>query len=116
MRTVSFTHTDVYTLTSRLSLFVYTDVHKFTTPTRPPPWLYVSRRYPRPLYVTPTPFTTQHRYHAQVSLVCLSFVSLMTGFRLHPPSPAPRLHRPPASGRRVSSHLFPRAYLRVPVI
>ena len=31
-------------------------------------------------------------------------------------SPAPRPHRPPASGRRVSLHLFPMAYLRVPVI
>ena len=51
---------------------------------------------------------------------CLSCVSFLHAsrpdFRLHPPSPAPRPHRPPASGRRVSSHLFPRAYLRVPVI
>ena len=70
---------------------------------------------PGPLYVTSTPFTTQHRSHVQVSLVC-RFHSLRPDFRLHPPSPAPRPHRPPASGRRVSAHLFPRAYLRVPVI
>ena len=64
---------------------------------------------PGPLYVTSTPFTTQHRSHVQVSLVRF----LRPDFRLHP---ALRPHRPPASGRRVSLHLFPRAYLRVPVI
>ena len=51
------------------------------------------------------------------SISCVYFFhSSRPDFRLHPPSPAPRLHRPPAFGRRVSSHLFPRAYLRVPVI
>ena len=85
------------------------------TSNAPPPRSYATRRYPGPLYVTPTPFTIQHRSHVQVSLVCLSH-PLRPDFRLHTPSPAPRPHRPPASGRRVSSHLFPRAYLQVPVI
>ena len=71
MRNVSHAHTDIYSLTSRLSLSVYNDVHKITTPTRPPR-SYVSRRYPGPMYVILTPFTTQLRYHTHVSFAFLS--------------------------------------------
>ena len=67
---------------------------------------------PHPLLPPPNfPFLILLMY-PRVSL----FHSSRPDFRLHPTSPAPRLHRPPASGRRVSAHLFPRAYLRVPVI
>ena len=68
--------------------------------------------------VTPGPCMSHlHRFPPTTFtiLTCLSPSSL-SFFRLHPTSPAPRPHRPPASCRRVSNHLFPRAYLRVPVI
>ena len=61
---------------------------------------YVSRRYPGPLYVTPTPFTTQHRSNVQVSLVCLFFTRLATGFPVTPPEPGPAPSQ--ASGFRPS--------------
>ena len=42
---------------------------------------------PGPLYVTSTPFTTQHRSHVQVSLVCFSLSA--TGSPVTPPEPGP---------------------------
>ena len=48
----------------------------------------MSRRYPGPLYVTPTPFTTQHRYHVQVFLVFLS-LTLCDRIPVTPPEPGP---------------------------
>ena len=60
MRNVPHAHTDTHSL------------NRITTPTRTPR-SYVSRRYPGPMYVITTPFTTQHRYHAHVSFVFLSF-------------------------------------------
>ena len=97
MRTVSHAHNDIHSLISRLSLSVYTDVQNITTPTRPRS--YVSRRHPGPMYVILTPFTTQHRYHAHVSIVFLSstLCDRISGYTPEP-GPAPS----PASGFRPS--------------
>ena len=61
-------HTPMSTLSPLVFLCSFTPTFTNSLPQRAPPWSYVSRRYPRPLYVTPTPFTTQHRHLAQVSL------------------------------------------------
>ena len=60
----------------------------------------MSRRYPGPLYVTLTPFTTQHRSHVQLSLLRLFHTLLATGFPVTPPEPGPA--PPPATGFRPS--------------
>ena len=57
------------------------------------------------MYVIPTPFTIQHRPFTQVSLVCLSFAPLATGFPVTPPEPGPAPS--PASGFRPSGLLTP---------
>ena len=77
MRNVSPANTDILSLTSRLSLPVHTDIHNTLTTPRTPR-SYVSRRYPGPMYVTPTPFTTQLRYHAHMPFVFLSFAVIST--------------------------------------
>ena len=100
----------------------------------------VSRRYPGIWYAFHAPLINNHLYHASpakpfsrpVSHIqtltqilrkfahmhfrASFFRSARPDFRLHPPSPAPRHNRLPSSGRRTSQHLFPRAFLRMPVI
>ena len=69
----------------------------------------------RPVLLIPT-YNQITRNFPHMSFRASFFRSPRPDFRLHPPIQAPRPHRPPASGRRVTKHLFPRAYLRVPVI
>ena len=85
----------------------------FTSSNAPPPVIRVTASPRAHVCHTHTVYYLEP-YLAHASFVFLSF--LRQDFRLHPPSPVPLPHRPPASGRRVSQHLFPRAYLRVPVI
>ena len=115
MHTVSHAHTDIHSLIPRLSLSVHTDVHNTSTPTRFPPVIRVTALPRANVCHTHSVYYSAPLPRSRVFRVSL-FHSSRQYFRLHPPSPAPRPHRPPASGRRVSSHLFPRAYLRVPVI
>ena len=113
----------------------------FTTPTNPPGQPdSVSRRYtgpvvclkhtiyqPLPFQCTPgkTLFPACFSYPdinqtlTQFRSDVFPFLFLLlraTGFPVTHTEPAPRPHRPPASGNRVPTHLFPRAYLWVPVI
>ena len=93
-----------YTASPLVFLCPFTPTFTKSLPQRASPRSYVSRRYPGPLYVTPTPLTTQHSYHAQASLVFLSSL-LATGFPVTPPEPGPVLS--PASGFRPSGLLTP---------
>ena len=98
MRTVSYTHTDIHTLTSRISLSFSHRRPKYSpSPTRLPR-SYVSRRHPGPMYVILTPFTTQH--HASLTSLSSPSLILATGFPVTPPEPGPAPS--PAPGYRPS--------------
>ena len=79
-----------YTASPLVFLCTFTPTSTKPLPQLASPRSYVSRRYPGPLYVTPTPFTTQHRSHVQVSLVFFFLALLATGFPVTPPRARPR--------------------------
>ena len=100
MRIVSYTHTAFHTLTSRLSLSVYTDVHKFTTPTRLPPVIRVTALPRAHVCHTHTVY-----YPTPLPRPSVSRAFPPTGFPVTPPEPGPAPSQ--ASGFRPSGLLTP---------
>ena len=100
MRNVLPAHTVKHSLTSRLSLSVYSDAHIITTPTRLPPVIRVTA-LPRALVChTHTVFHPTPLPRPSVSLSLLA-----TGFPVTPPEPGPAPSS--ASGFRPSGLLTP---------
>ena len=86
MRNVLPAYTDIHSLTSRLSLSVYPDVHKITTPTRLPPVIRVTALPRAHVCYTHTVY-----YPTPLPRPSVSRAFPPTGFPVtpHEPGPAP---------------------------